>query len=392
MTVNIFVVALMVLALVSQDTLASVRDLHGYGSAKHVVLIGLDGLDVRCLHQALANGSAPHLEYLRNHGVYTDKARNNRPAVSLPNWASILYGAGVMFHGVTSNGWTYCTHDEDDVNYTPPYLDECVVYPDLFTVAKQQQPDFTTALFYEWANFDSILPNETVAIDTRRSDCGGTTNASILLTDEALTLITATAMPQLLMLHYDEADACATESSCFDDVGQFAIAAADANIGRLLGAVTSAGLANSTVFVVVSDHGRNEDGTHHGGKAKSNFETQWVVYGQGSRELKSAISIEDTAPTVAHLLGFDAPLEWHGRVVREVLLQANESLYSAAKSPWGTCLNADCGNRKLGLPDVQKVVEVNWTMGIVSTCVVVGGLCLAMFVRFYSYRRGYEEV
>ncbi|ETW00226.1 hypothetical protein H310_07617 [Aphanomyces invadans] len=386
-------------ALASHSALGSVRDLRGFGSAQHVVLFGLDGLDVRCLHQALANGSAPYLEYMRNHGVYTDKARNNKPAVSLPNWASIFYGAGVMFHGVTSNGWTYCTREEDDVNYTPPYLDDCVVYPDLFTVTKQQQPDFVTALFYEWTNFDAILPNETVPIDTRRfidsSDCEGTTNASQLLTDEALTLITPTSMPQLLVLHYDEADTCATESSCFDDGGQFAITAVDTNIGRVLNAVKAAGLSNSTVFVVVSDHGRNEDGTHHGGKAKSNFETQWVVYGQdiieGSRELKSAISIEDTAPTIAHLLGFVTPTEWHGRVVHEVLLQANESLYSAAKSAWGACLNAECA-RKTGHPEVQKAIEVNWTMGIVSTCVVVGGLCLATFVRFYSYRRGYEQL
>ncbi|RHY34437.1 hypothetical protein DYB32_001328 [Aphanomyces invadans] len=328
-----------------------------------------------------------------------------------------------MFHGVTSNGWTYCTREEDDVNYTPPYLDDCVVYPDLFTVTKQQQPDFVTALFYEWTNFDAILPNETstgcvrrgtrpplftltfVALHTLQlttavgSDCEGTTNASQLLTDEALTLITPTSMPQLLVLHYDEADTCATESSCFDDGGQFAITAVDTNIGRVLNAVKAAGLSNSTVFVVVSDHGRNEDGTHHGGKAKSNFETQWVVYGQGklahiiegSRELKSAISIEDTAPTIAHLLGFGTPTEWHGRVVHEVLLQANESLYSAAKSAWGACLNAECA-RKTGHPEVQKAIEVNWTMGIVSTCVVVGGLCLATFVRFYSYRRGYEQL
>ncbi|KAF0698637.1 Aste57867_10731 [Aphanomyces stellatus] len=393
---------LLPLAMICTLVHASIKDINGFGSAKHVVLLGLDGLDVRCLHQALANGSAPHLSHMRNHGVYTDKARNNRPAVSLPNWASIFYGAGVMFHGVTSNGWTYCSREtSDETDFTPPYLDDCVVFPDLFSVTKEQKPDFTTAFFYTWANMDAILPNETVPIDTRRfiqgSGCAETLNASQQMTTEALALITNSTMPQLLFLYFDEADECAHETSCFSNDGQAAIAAMDANIGRVLDAVRAAGLENTTAFVVVSDHGRNTDGNDHGGRSEFNFQTQWVVHApgtiEGSRELKSAISIEDTAPTIAHLLGFDAPLEWHGRVVQEVLLHANESLYAAAKSAWGTCLANECSKKvHKSKPVTKEGAPVNWTMGIISTAAVVGGLCLALFVRFVAPRRGYTQV
>ncbi|KAH9096785.1 hypothetical protein LEN26_017339 [Aphanomyces euteiches] len=130
-----------------------------------LAIIVLDGVDVRCLHQALDAGRAPNLQYLRDHGVFTDKARNNRPAMSLPNWATIFYGAGVMFHGVTSNEWTYCT--TTDVNVIPQFLGECSVYPDVFTVLKQQNPDFTTAMYYTWPNLDAILPPDVVSIDQR---------------------------------------------------------------------------------------------------------------------------------------------------------------------------------------------------------------------------------
>ncbi|KDO16466.1 hypothetical protein SPRG_18008, partial [Saprolegnia parasitica CBS 223.65] len=111
---------------------AAAKDASGFGLAQHAVIFGLDGLDVRCLHQALDNGLAPHMHYLRSHGVYTDNARNNRPAVSLPNWATIFYGASVMFHGVTSNAWSYCAPSNLSVGI-PSILPPCVVYPDLFS-------------------------------------------------------------------------------------------------------------------------------------------------------------------------------------------------------------------------------------------------------------------
>ncbi|CAK4670260.1 unnamed protein product [Aphanomyces euteiches] len=306
-----------------------------------------------------------------------------------------------MFHGVTSNSWTYCSRESiDDQTFAPPYLDDCVVYPDIFSVAKQQKPDFVTAMLYSWGNLDAILPSETVLIDNRSyvegSDCAGSQNASQQITDEAVALIANNSMPQLMFVYYNEVDACAHESSCFSDDGQATITSMDGNIGRIFNAVRDAGFENSTVFFFVSDHGRNADGSDHTDKSSFNYATQWLVYGrgiiEGSRELKSAIATEDTSPTVAHVLGLNAPLEWHGRVVHEIFVQANASLYSAAKSAWSTCVNSQCARKVHHKEAKTEGSAINWTMGIISTCIVIGGLCLATFVRFYSHRRGYLEI
>ncbi|OQR84617.1 type I phosphodiesterase/nucleotide pyrophosphatase [Achlya hypogyna] len=372
----------------------------GYGLAQHVVVFGLDGLDVRCLHQALDSGLAPHMHYLRSHGMYTDNARNNRPAVSLPNWATIFYGANVMFHGVTSNDWSYCS------GQTSSFLPSCVVYPDLFSVTKQQHPDATTAMFYTWAGLDAILPATAVDIDVHTyvaadETCNATLNASSIASAAAVDLISGgnrSSMPEVLFLYLGEADACAHEAGCFSDVGQSAIAAMDDHVGTIVQAVKAAGLFNSTLFFLVSDHGRNDDGVDHGDAAPSNEHVQWAVFGHGlaggNRELKAAISIEDTAPTIAHALGYPAPLEWHGRVVHEVFLGANESLYAAAKSPWNQCLMNTCATGGTGSAGSESpgLADINWSLGLGSTAVLVLAIGLALLVRFYSPRREYEAI
>ncbi|KAG9401505.1 hypothetical protein AC1031_009366 [Aphanomyces cochlioides] len=370
---------------------ASTSRTNGFGAADHVILMGLDGLDVRCLHQALDAGRAPNLQYLRDHGIFTDKARNNRPTMSLPNWATIFYGAGVMFHGVTSNEWTYCT--TTDVNVIPQFLGECSVYPDVFTVLKQQNPDFTTAMYYTWPNLDAILPPDVVSIDQRYfvdgAGCQSTVRASQDMTTKALASISS--LPSFMFLYYDEVDECAHETSCFLDEGQAAIASMDANIGLVLEAVRAAGKANSTVFMLVTDHGRNVDGNDHGGTAKFNFETQWLVYSpgliDGGRQLKSAIATEDTAPTIAHLLGVETPIEWRGRMVREVMLKRNESLYSAARSSaWATCSKSQC-------PPTPLLPSWAWPTALIliASVLVVAGTIFA-FHWLCSRRRDYVPV
>ena len=57
----------------------------GFNSADHAVLLGLDGLSVRALEKAMAEGNAPRLRALRARGAFTDDARCTQPSLSLPN-------------------------------------------------------------------------------------------------------------------------------------------------------------------------------------------------------------------------------------------------------------------------------------------------------------------
>ena len=92
---SLAVVAL--LALVSCATPSAPHVAHA-PLARHVVLIGVDGLSPR----GILETDTPHLRALARRGAHTWRARAVMPTSSSPNWASMIMGAGPEQHGVTS--------------------------------------------------------------------------------------------------------------------------------------------------------------------------------------------------------------------------------------------------------------------------------------------------
>ena len=62
--------------------------------ARHVVLIGVDGLSPR----GILETETPHLRALAQRGAHTWHARAVMPTSSSPNWASMIMGAGPEQH------------------------------------------------------------------------------------------------------------------------------------------------------------------------------------------------------------------------------------------------------------------------------------------------------
>ena len=103
-----------------------------FGASQHAVLLGIDGLSIRALHEALDAGNAPNLKTLREGGIFTDDARSCQPTLSLPNWASTLFSAPPEMHGVRGT-----TYEENIVR--PATLEAGNVWPNLFTVARAKK-------------------------------------------------------------------------------------------------------------------------------------------------------------------------------------------------------------------------------------------------------------
>jgi arylsulfatase A-like enzyme len=71
---------------------------------------------------------------------------------------------------------------------------------------------------------------------------------------------------------------------------------------------------------VLADHG-GHDFDHAAGLVED-LTIPWIISGPGVRRdhrITGPVNIIDTAPTLAHLLGLTAPVQWSGRAVTEVL-------------------------------------------------------------------------
>jgi len=297
----------------------------------------------------------------------------------LPNWATIVYGSGVVFHGVEQNGWQYCNLPKVD-----SFAGQCVIYPDIFTTIKKKKR-MKTAFYYSWGELETILPIAQIPIDERLYEeaalCAPTIEASIKITNAAADYIVS-EKPNYLFLYLDEVDECSHEFSCFSNKGQSSIRSADSNIGKIFNAVKEAGILEKTLFLFVTDHGREESGYSHESFTTSNINTQFVAFGAGiqtgeGRQLNSAISLEDISPTIAFALGIDAPVEWHGKPIFEVFRSSKMSNWFESQN---TSLYEKCHTTQCKSPSVF-LTYFSLTIIAVVTLVVC-----ALGIAFYRLR------
>ena len=291
-----------------------------FGASQHAVIIGIDGLSIRALHEALDAGLAPSLKALRSAGAVTDDARCTQPSISLPNWASTLFSAPPEMHGV--HGTTY------DHTVRPAALEDDQIWPNLFTVARAAKPALTTAAFYSWAPLGLLMPRHSLNATVLRPcrSCDECLEIEPKLADDYLTAL-RTRRFGLSWLYLDVLDECGHGRGDRSKSYGALVQMVDAMVGKVVATLREAGMLDQTTLLVMSDHGRETRGFAHGGFTTEELSVQWLLSGPGVRKgatITGPVSIMDGAPTLLHALGVTPPLQMRGRVVREAYEAARE--------------------------------------------------------------------
>lgn len=99
-----------------------------------------------------------------------------------------------------------------------------------------------------------------------------------------------------------------------------ALEKADRAVGVVREGLLAAGLlSNAALFVMAAHAGHDRD---HGSGTSLDLTIPWIASGAGVRkghQIAAPVSLIDTAPTLAHLLGLPRPAEWEGQVIEEAL-------------------------------------------------------------------------
>jgi arylsulfatase A-like enzyme len=94
------------------------------------------------------------------------------------------------------------------------------------------------------------------------------------------------------------------------------VGVADQALGTALAALPSSG-----TVLVQSDHGGHD--RSHGTEMAEDMRIPWIVAGPGIRAghaIAEAVSLLDSAPTLAHVLQLQPHRDWEGRLVTEALV------------------------------------------------------------------------
>jgi arylsulfatase A-like enzyme len=255
-----------------------------------VVFVMIDGLRP----DAVAAAQCPHLKGLIARGAATLSARSSFPPVTLPCHTSIFHSVPSTRHGIVSNDWLPMSRP----------------LPGLFELVKAA--GLRSAAFYNWEQLRDV---------SRPGSLSYSYYCDTALDPEGDMVTVEQAIRALATGHYDFAFVylgnvdIAGHAQGWMSEGYLAQAErADRALGALLAALPADG-----AVLVQADHGGHD--FMHGEDILEDMTIPWIVAGPGVRRgytIRGAVSLLDTAPTLARLLGIAPHAEWEGRCIEEI--------------------------------------------------------------------------
>ncbi|GHT18227.1 hypothetical protein AGMMS4957_00060 [Bacteroidia bacterium] len=266
---------------------------------EHVVIIGIDGLSTPGLLEA----STPCMDNLMREGAYSYDVRCVLPSVSAPNWAAMLNGAGPEATGVLGNEWRRDQWDLPAVAKTRNRM-----FPNIFTVLHEQKPDFEIGSIYQWGGIALLLETEILNRYERHSPQ--------LATAQKTAEYIVEKKPNFLFIQLDDVDGVGHSQGHMSAPYLKKIEETDGHIQLIVDAIKTAGIADKTLIMIVSDHG----GIYyaHGGNAYEELATPIIFSGKGSKKnyhIRQQIYKYDVAACAAFAFGLKQPQVWTGRPV-----------------------------------------------------------------------------
>ena len=262
-----------------------------------IVFVLIDGLRP----DAIAPAECPNLKGLIARGAATLQARSVMPSVTLPCHTSIFHSVPPARHGITSNQWAPLARP----------------LPGLFEVAKGAGK--RCAFVYNWEELRDIGRPGSLALSLF---CNTAYQAD---GDDIVAAEAARALPgggyDFAFIYFGTVDTAGHYYGWLSEGYMTQIATVDKALGVVLGALPA-----DTTYVLQSDHGGHE--RNHGTDTPEDMTIPWLAAGPGIRAghtLAAPVSLLDTAPTLARLLGLAPHHEWEGRCVEEIFAEAPAS-------------------------------------------------------------------
>jgi arylsulfatase A-like enzyme len=257
-----------------------------------VVFIMIDGLRP----DAVMPAHCPHLVTALAKGASTLRATSVMPCITLPCHMSIFHSVPPSRHGVTTNAWSPMARP----------------LPGLVDVARAA--GLRCAFFYNWEPLRNLSQPGSLSFAYFRDNVETPEGDQVIAEVAAQTL--GTDRLDFAFVYFGTVDTAGHADGWMSDGYLAQLASVDRALSVVLQSVPDDGHV-----LIQSDHGGHE--RSHGTPATDDMTIPWVVAGPRIRphhDLTAAVSLLDTAPTLARLLDLAPHPQWEGRCVEEAFL------------------------------------------------------------------------
>ena len=256
-----------------------------FGAYEHVFIFGVDG----------AGGffdrvDTPNFDRIFENGAVTYTARAETSTISAQNWGSILCGVSHLRHLITNPvAADFPRHSTGR-------------YPTVFTYARRAFPDAELTSFCNWGAINvGIIEDD---IDVNKETLGDDNDVTNAFCD----YIDAGNAPKLFYSHFDGVDYVGHELGSNSPEYIEEIRKIDGYLGRMADALERNGLLETSLLIVVTDHGHMGVGGH-GGFTMRETNTTLAVAGRMVKAGKpeGEVRNRDVSAIVLHALGIERP-------------------------------------------------------------------------------------
>jgi hypothetical protein len=340
---------------------------------KHVLIICINGFSIPTDRTI---SSLKNINKLMKTGTYTRSCRSVYPTEALPNLASFMFSADPIFTGINSDkydpyhsgiissegiGSHYpnlfsvirCNLKNSLLDDSTILLDSSEIKSEITSGKNNSNNNDAASISDSWKcgvfmsygmnnnsvtgvvnigsnadNFDKLMiPNEYVDIISKGKDDKETIESvksfirnEELINDDKHSVI-------FVSLENSNREGC---HSGFSKKYWEQLEITDELIGQLIEEYKE--IWNNTFCIIMSDHGRNMNGKDYGKLSMEELITPLIFNGPGIEEghqlYTSPISIIDIAPTIIYSLCMSSPIQWRGRVIKEVFDEEDGWMYT----------------------------------------------------------------
>jgi phosphonoacetate hydrolase len=262
------------------------------GPARHVVLFLFDGTNPNVLHDMAARGELPNVARLMEMGTaYEHGAMAGLPTVTLANHTSIVTGRLPGHHGILHNAWYDRRTGEQVITNSnatwPTAMSHCVpgvdsihdavhrAHPEAFTASVNEPcdvgADYSTFHFFRRGEVPPIpktpdgLPHTTERFVRPSKDYSWSSVVDHMGTEQAVGVWSghyrdeSYPHPRFMFCNFTLTDAAMHEGGPYSEVAAASVRDSDGRVGEILAAVERAGVFDDTAFVLVADHGMEQN-------------------------------------------------------------------------------------------------------------------------------------
>jgi predicted AlkP superfamily pyrophosphatase or phosphodiesterase len=256
-----------------------------------VTLIMIDGLRPDAIELA----DTPHIHSLMQHGAFTLTAQSVMPSITLPCHTSIFYSIPPARHGITTNTWSPMARPIPGI------------------VEQAKSTGKTCAFFYSWEPLrDMSQPENLMLSYYRLSDPYDLDSDDPILA--AVLDFRSRDHVDFVFLYFSTTDIAGHKFGWMSDGYLKQVEHVDMLLGHYL-----AILDEEDSVVLQSDHGGHE--RSHGTESREDMTIPWLAMGKNIRHnhaIQSAVTLLDTAPTLARMLDIRPHPAWEGRCVDDI--------------------------------------------------------------------------